>query len=160
MPRNSRSNRSSASIVTLVSSSPFHQPSASCSDSRCETAAAKVARASGVTLRSLLRSGASVTSALSRHDEAAERNELVASRVVQVRAGQGFFADSEAAARLLRGPGTPTGGLDQGSCRSDVVVAVGAFARQPARELGARDSPVSKRPADGQRLLPRAQVAA
>ena len=29
-PRNSRSSRSSASIVTLVSSSPFHQPSPSC----------------------------------------------------------------------------------------------------------------------------------
>src|SRR5881398_182965 len=108
MPRNSRSNR----------------PSASCSDSRCETAAAKVARASGVTLRSLLRSGASVTSALSRHDEAAERDELVASRLVQVRAGQGFFADSEAAARLLGGPRTSASCFDQRGGGSDVVVRV------------------------------------
>src|SRR3954466_10432988 len=158
MPRNSRSSRSSASIVTLVSSSPFHQPSASCSDSRCETAAAKVARASGVTLRSLLRSGASVTSALSRHDEAAERNELVASRVVQVRAGQGFFADSEAAARLLRGPGTPAGGLDPRGGGRGVGVGGGAFARQPARQLSAGYSPVSERPADRQRFLSRAQI--
>src|SRR3954447_22641097 len=33
-PRNSRSSRSSASIVTFVSSSPFHQPSACCSERR------------------------------------------------------------------------------------------------------------------------------
>ena len=38
IPRNSRSNRSSASIVTLVSSSPFHHPSRCCSDSRCSRA--------------------------------------------------------------------------------------------------------------------------
>src|SRR4051794_5375621 len=153
MPRNSRSSRSSASIVTLVSSSPFHQPSASCSDSRCETAAARVARASNVTLRSLLRSGASVTSALSRHDETAERNELVASRVVQVSAGQRLFPYSEATTRLLRRPGPPAGGLDQRSRRRNVAVGVGTLARQPAGQLGAGDSPVRERPADRERLL-------
>src|SRR6185437_147673 len=38
MPRNSRSSRSSASMVTLVASSPFHQPAGSCKPSRCPRA--------------------------------------------------------------------------------------------------------------------------
>ena len=43
MPRNWRSSRSSASMVTLVSSSPFHQPSGSCRESRWSTARSSVA---------------------------------------------------------------------------------------------------------------------
>ncbi len=37
MPRNSRKRRSSASMLTLVSSSPFHQPFASCMATRAST---------------------------------------------------------------------------------------------------------------------------
>src|SRR3954451_22601022 len=111
MPRNSRSSRSSASIVTFVSSSPFHQPASSCSDSRYATAASRVRRASGVTLTSLLRSGARVTSALSRHDETAKRDELVARGVVQVGGGQRVLAVRESAARFLDCPGSTAGGL-------------------------------------------------
>ena len=44
MPRNSRSSRSSASIVTLVSSSPFHQPASSCIARSRPTARSSVAR--------------------------------------------------------------------------------------------------------------------
>src|SRR5262245_37872400 len=39
MPRNRRNSRSSASMVTLVSSSPFHQPAGDWRDSRCARAA-------------------------------------------------------------------------------------------------------------------------
>src|SRR5947209_6589019 len=124
MPRNSRSSKSSASIVTLVSSSPFHQPAPSCSDSRCATAASRVARASGVTARPLLRSGASVTSALSRNDEAAQCDELVARGLLEVSGHQRVLADSQAATCFLAGPGASARGLYQRSGRGDLVVAV------------------------------------
>ena len=46
MPRNSRRSRSSASIVTLVCSSPRHQPASFWSESRCSRAASSASRAS------------------------------------------------------------------------------------------------------------------
>ncbi len=46
MPRNSRRSMSSASIVTFVCSSPFHQPASSCSESRRSQARSNVTCAS------------------------------------------------------------------------------------------------------------------
>ena len=48
MPRNSRSSRSSASIVTLACSSPFHQPSACCIPSSASTPRSHAACTAGV----------------------------------------------------------------------------------------------------------------
>src|SRR5690349_12523597 len=126
MPRNSRNNKSSASIVTLVSSSPFHQPASSCSDNRYATAASRVARGSTCTCSST-RSGATVTSALPRHDEAAERDQLVGRVAVEIGLRQGGFAEGEPTARFLRGPCASPGGLDHCGRSSDVLVPIRTF---------------------------------
>src|SRR5215210_1629160 len=107
IPRNCRSRRSSASMVTFVSSSPFHQPWGDCNDRRWSTAFWSVAS-------TRVRVSTAITpSKLALDDEAAELGQLGASLGIDRGAVELAQGEPEAALRLVGGIALAAGGLDE-----------------------------------------------
>src|SRR6266566_7572151 len=135
MPRNWRNSRSSASIVTLVRSSPFHHPARSWRPTRCARARVTATLASS---RRLVVLGCAVTlspwSVIAIDNVACNCDKVVDDRPLGRQRVQTAQRPGEVAVGLAGGPVDAAGLLDQFRGQDDVVVAARRARRQQVAE--------------------------
>src|SRR5918995_2909299 len=171
MPRTWRSNRSSASIVTLVSSSPFHQPAGAWRPNRWSRARANASCApeasGGATCSPEAGAGAGVTLETSRaiwselplDDEPGEVGELGAGGGCQAGALERAAGGVEMAPGQRLGGAPASEGVDQLGAPGHGAGVERAVGEQVA-QLPRGRSPGAERVDDRERLLAGGQVVA